>query len=148
MATSMRDRAEAAVVAGMEKWARPMQWGKDDCMLAVADIIWEIIGKDPAEEYRGRYRSRTGAIRVLGRGGTLNAASRVAEKLNWKSIEPTEAEVGDFGLTLVESLDSKGNSIKICAAVICRGSGYFIGRNENGFTAINSSKVFRAWRIG
>lgn len=44
---------------------RPFCWGENDCCLFVADVCLAACDKDPAAEYRGRYRTEIGAKRVL-----------------------------------------------------------------------------------
>ncbi|MGN5115646.1 DUF6950 family protein [Aeromonas sp. 55A] len=44
---------------------RPFCWGENDCCLLVADVCLAACDKDPAAEYRGRYRTEIGAKRVL-----------------------------------------------------------------------------------
>ena len=44
---------------------RPFCWGENDCCLFVADVCLAACDKDPAAEYRGRYRTKIGAKRVL-----------------------------------------------------------------------------------
>ena len=44
---------------------RPFCWGENDCCLFVADVCLAACDKDPASEYRGRYRTEIGAKRVL-----------------------------------------------------------------------------------
>lgn len=50
-------------------------WGENDCCLFVADCCVEICGVDPAEKYRGRYKTRRGAFGLVKRThGSIEAA--------------------------------------------------------------------------
>lgn len=125
-----------------------MRWGVDDCMLAVADVVMEITGKDPAKPFRGRYTTKRGALRVMGRGGTLKAANDAARRLRWRGISPHSAGPGDVGLMLMKGEDMRGRQVTVYAAMICRAPGWFVGRNEAGFTGFPASKLVKAWRTG
>lgn len=50
-------------------------WGENDCCLFAADCCVAVCGIDPAEQYRGRYRTEIGAKRALKQvHGSLEAA--------------------------------------------------------------------------
>ena len=54
---------------------RPFSWGEFDCCLFAADCTAAICGVDPAENYRGKYKTETGAKRQLKKQhGSLEAA--------------------------------------------------------------------------
>ena len=44
---------------------RPFLWGEFDCCLFAADCTASVCGVDPAENYRGKYTTETGAKRQL-----------------------------------------------------------------------------------
>ncbi|HUF81285.1 MAG TPA: hypothetical protein VMN03_09140 [Burkholderiales bacterium] len=48
-------------------------WGTHDCVLGAADAVLAMTGQDPAQAYRARYQTRTGAARVLAEHGGLEA---------------------------------------------------------------------------
>lgn len=144
----IRCSASREIEAAMLQWSQqPMQWGSDDCMLAVANIVRGIVGRDPARRFRNRYRTRIGALRMLGRGGTEKAARDSARALHWRRITPGEAAPGDVGLAMVMASDTHGKLRPVHAAMICRAKGWFVGRGERGFTALPSAKVEMAWAI-
>lgn len=138
-----RTQLERAVLAGMDRACeRPMQWGVDDCALWVADILKEAFGRDFAAKFRGRYQSRRGAMRVLGRGGLLKAVRTAARSRRWKRIHPSGAKPGDVGLawTLFEGKP-------VLATAVCRAPGWFVARNERGFSAVPADKVAVTWSV-
>lgn len=54
---------------------RPFSWGEFDCSLFAADCAVAVCGVDPAELYRGKYKTETGAKRLLKKNhGSLEAA--------------------------------------------------------------------------
>jgi hypothetical protein len=136
---------ERRIVAAMEAACRaPMRWGVDDCALWVADILRPALGFDPVAAFRGRYRTRLGAWRVLGRDGLLGRIRIVAKARQWRPIAPADALVGDLGLAPVRPAGGGG---PVLAAVICRAPGWFVGRNEQGFTGLPAGQVAHAWRL-
>lgn len=44
---------------------KPFSWGEHDCCLFAADCVIALCDFDPCEKVRGRYKTRTGAMRVL-----------------------------------------------------------------------------------
>lgn len=143
----VRRALEAGVIAAMEKASRDvMVWGKDDCALWCANIRRDVMGDDLAAEYRGRYRTRHGARRILGPKGLLGALRKAARKRKWKRIDPRMAQVGDVGIAYVELATPRG-PVPVPAMVACRSSGWFVGRNERGFTAIPAHEVSVAWSV-
>lgn len=144
MDTDVTRRAlESAVVEGMARAERSvMQYGVDDCALWVANIQCDVLGYDPAAHVRGRYKSRYGALRVTGAAGLLGQLKRIARRHQWKRIDPSLAQPGDTGLAWT-FVSGKA----VLATVICRASGWFVGRNEGGFTALRADKVTVAWSV-
>ncbi|WP_254701325.1 DUF6950 family protein [Proteus mirabilis] len=54
---------------------RPFVWGEHDCCLFASDCVIAVCNFDPCERIRGRYKTKTGAFRVLQTEfGTLDGA--------------------------------------------------------------------------
>lgn len=117
--------------------ARPFQWGVTDCCLFAADCVMAITGRDLAEPYRGRYKTKRGAFSALKRvsGGGVQAAATLAlgEPLKTALL----AQRGD--VVLVES--GEGPALGICVGVKCA----YLGRAGLGFIPL--SAVQMAWRV-
>ncbi|MCE1084700.1 hypothetical protein LU642_29405 [Pseudomonas asiatica] len=65
-------RLSEVIKAALE---RPFSWGEFDCCLFAADCAVAVCGTDPAEAYRGTYKTEAGAKRALKkRHGSLEAA--------------------------------------------------------------------------
>lgn len=138
-----RDKFSEAITAAMcAAGETVMQWGRDDCVLWCANIVREVCGYDPVPEIRGRYRSRRGALRLIGRRGLLRPMRATARWHKWARIDPRLAQPGDVGLVRVQLSDGE-----IFATVICRARGWFVGRNERGFTAMRADRVAYAWSV-
>jgi hypothetical protein len=164
MTDERRLQFDIAIGEAMERAAaKRMQFGVDDCALWVADIQKPILGYDPAKLVRGRYKTRLGSLRVTGVAGLLGQLKQIARRHRWKRIAPTQAQAGDTGLvwTVVEVpayqwiKNDEGEServrskcgVAVLATAICRAPGWFVGRNEGGWTAIRADKVAYAWSV-
>jgi hypothetical protein len=74
---------------------RPFSWGEFDCCLFAADCAVAVCGTDPAEQYRGKYKTETGAKRLLKKNhGSLEAAWDVC----FARIQPAFIQRGDIAL--------------------------------------------------
>lgn len=133
-----RERLEAALMSAMDDASRRvMQWGVDDCGLWFANVVKSALGFDPAAHLRG-YHDRLGAMKALGPLGLAFALKVVAKHHGWPRIDPKDARVGDVGLALFG-----GNP----TTMICRAPGWFVARNEVGFTALTDKVVRVAWSV-
>lgn len=140
--TSVRDSLERELIIAMKQaMIEPMAWGQDDCALWVANILRSALGFDPAVNFRGRYHTPRGARRALSGFGLPGVLREVAREHRWPPVVPRKAEVGDVGL-----VSPRGRGPSCC--VICRGSGWFVGRTEEGFAAVPSEVVRLAWSVG
>lgn len=138
-----RAHLESAVLTGMARAGQDvMRWGRDDCALWTSDAVRAALGYDPAAPWRGRYKTRAGALRVLGPKGILGAMRAAARRHKWKRISPAMAQPGDMGLAWTEV-----HGRLVLATVICRARGWFVGRNERGWTAMRAEHVAGAWSV-
>ena len=60
----------------LDLWRRsPFLWGQTDCLMAVANHVRDVTGRDPAAPWRGRYSDRAGAETLMtAHGGGLALA--------------------------------------------------------------------------
>lgn len=138
-ACAKREALDRALVAAMDAAARePMRWGVDDCALWCANVLRDALGYDAALRFRDRYRTRIGARRVLGAAGLGEALRLAARRHRWRRIRLGAEQVGDIGLVFTSDAVS---------TVICRAPGWFVARNEGGFTAIPARAVRIVWAI-
>lgn len=128
---------ERALLASMAS-AGAMEWGADDCALWCANILRDALGYDGAGAFRGRYRTRIGAGRVLGRPGIAGALRTAARRHGWHRIKIGAEQVGDIGIAVLAGVPS---------TVICRAPGWFIGRNAAGWTALPANLVRLVWAV-
>lgn len=142
----VRERLLSAVLTAMdEASSRPMQWGIDDCGTWVAGPLRAVLGYDIAADFRGRYTTREQANALFGKTGLLGALRRVGRRHRWRQVKPCDANVGDVGLAILPTGTGQQKTAPSC--MICRAPGWFVGRSENGFTALRAEFVARAWSI-
>ncbi|PRD42138.1 hypothetical protein C5748_18495 [Phyllobacterium phragmitis] len=88
---------EKRLVAVTERHLRtPCVWGEDDCLLTVADAIEAMTGTDHAADIRGKYKSKTGAYRLIKKRGYPDLASVLGSL--FEGIPPAIAMRGDVGI--------------------------------------------------
>lgn len=74
---------------------KPFAYGEHDCAMGLsAAMVEALTGIDVAKRWRGRYASRTGALRVMRNDGFANVADMVATVL--PEIHPARARIGDI----------------------------------------------------
>lgn len=74
----------------------PLVWGKSDCLLTASDAIEAVLGDDPASEVRGKYKSKTGAYRLIKQHGFDNLGAVLADR--FEEIPTAMAQRGDVGI--------------------------------------------------
>lgn len=135
----MRAKLESSLLAAMaDAAATPMQWGRDDCALWCANVLETALGYDGAARFRGRYRTRIGARRVLGGQGLAGALRAAARKHGWHRIKVGAEQVGDIGILMLGDVP---------VTVICRASGWFVARSEEGWSALPAKHVRVIWQV-
>jgi len=135
-----RKRVCDALVAKMAKTSGAPDWNGDDCKDFAAAPIVDGLGIDPVARFRGRWKTKRGALRVLLRMGyrsVLEACEDIAKDLGWPRIDPHEAESGDFGLAMVADVPT---------CVIRHPSGLWVCRSMNGYACLPVNVVVAAWR--
>jgi hypothetical protein len=143
----IRQRYAEEIAKAMPLWSgTPAVWGKDDCALALANIDVIVIGRDPAEPYRGHYRSARGAKRVLGKAGLLGAWGKAARRLGWRrlKITRTRAKVDVIGAA------DGDRAVAVTPAgvsTVIRYRGRWIGRSDYGNLMVSNNKIIRAWSV-
>jgi hypothetical protein len=115
-----------------------MVWGEDDCALWAIEPLRRVMSYDAGKLFRGRYKTKRGAGRVLGRSGLAGAMRASARLYAWKKIKPLDAQPGDLGLVTIGGVHSMAT---------CRKVGWFVARNEMGFTGIEAKHVKFAWAV-
>lgn len=80
--------------------AEPFEYGRCDCLLALADWVAIQTGVDLGTEFRGRYRSDRGWKRIIVRaGGMRTLVGELLYRVGW--LEVAEPRPGDIGVLVV-----------------------------------------------
>lgn len=120
-------------------WREPFQWGRHDCALFAAGAVEAMTGDDPAADYRGRYTTLLGGLRLLKKSGHANHADFAASL--FEEIHPSMAQVGDLAAIKV---DDDG----LYALGIVQGSRIYVLRpGEAGIGTVDLLDAERAFRV-
>lgn len=108
-----------------------------DCALFVADCINAMTGEDPAAEFRGRYSSDIGAMRVIRNAGFADLADLVSSRLD--EISPVRAQVGDVAFIPDDSPFGGALGIVIGEQIACL--------HVDGIGSVPRTVMTRAFRV-
>jgi uncharacterized protein DUF6950 len=86
---------------------RPFEYGTSDCALFAAGALNAMTGSDPSANYRGRYTTLRGGLRILRKDGFRDHVEKAAALLS--EVAPQRARVGD--IAVVET--SEGPSLGV-----------------------------------
>ncbi|EOJ8666828.1 MULTISPECIES: DUF6950 family protein [Providencia] len=113
--------------------SRPFSWGEHDCCLFAADCSLAVCGIDIAEKVRGRYKTKSGAMRVLkSEFGDLESGLSSF----FTEIEPDKAIRGD----IVMFNGDEGKTLGVLWA------GKVWSVTESGVLPVNHQPI-KAWRV-
>lgn len=115
--------------------ARPFVWGENDCATVVADVRKALTGDDMAAEWRGRYRTARGAMRLIRSMGHATLAEAVTARLGPPLPSVLMAGRGDV------LLHPDGLAIGFCAGA----HGLFPG--PDGLVPVPFETCLKAWRV-
>lgn len=119
---------------------RPFSWGDSDCCLAVCDALLAITGIDPAQSFRGNYKTKRGAYGALKRfagGGLVETVEKITGDLGWPEIPVLMARRGDVGLVDTD----QGEALAICV-----GPKWAV-QGASGLAFMSIKSGLRAWRV-
>jgi hypothetical protein len=116
--------------------AEPYAYGTTDCFITTLTVADALGGTDVAEAYRGRYRTKTGAGRLLRRLGHSSLVPLL--DTHFPRCAPAEARVGDIAIVMAED----GEHCAVCAGQA------FIVKTERGRRDFPVSACIAAYRAG
>jgi hypothetical protein len=111
----------------------PFSWGEHDCALWCSDWVKQCTGEDFGGEWRGRYKTATGAARLMKKRGFANV----------------EAIADSHLLSVPVALARRGDILLLPQGVlgICNGrDGVF--PTETSVTTFPTLDCAKAWRVG
>lgn len=118
------------------------EWGTHDCALFACDCVLAMTGVDIADWFRGKYRSRNGALRIMrkftGGYGLDSLAEKIAAQHRIHEVKMTEAKRGDIVL-----VDANGPTLGIVSLDGIRG----YAASPQGLTEFRVLSARRAWSI-
>lgn len=118
----------------------PFGWGSSDCLILVADICAAITGRDPLPAKLRRYRTETGAGRLLLALGFTDIEMALAAV--FPAIAPAQARRGDCAI-----IERQINGKPSLAAVIVTGPAA-VGKGPNGQIIVPRRQLKAAFAIG
>ena len=138
MADRLLDWPERLVAAIDGSSRRPFEWGAFDCALFASECVEAVTGIDHFDTYRGRYKTRIGATRLLNKNGGLEA---IVDEL-FTGCDIMIARRGDLVLLTQSPELGPGLAVvvgsHVAAPAISGGLEY---------VPITSALITRAWRV-
>lgn len=119
------------------------RYGRNDCCLFVADAIEKMTGVDPAESFRGKYKTRSGANNMLlqfSGGSILETVKKLTLNYGMPEIDPNYAGRGDIALVYGEMGDALGIIDMTAEKVAIPG--------KKGLVFFPTIAIKKAWRVG
>lgn len=117
--------------------ATPFKWGEQDCALFAADAVLAMTGADFAAEFRGKYKTQTGAARALAKvakGGLEACLDAKLEPVDTPFVQRGDVVLfaGDMGPTL---------------GIYFNGGVFSAGPEGSVFLDETYDKILRVWRV-
>lgn len=140
-----RDKAHHVSCFLRDLASRPFVWGHTDCALAIADWFrWQGINYDPAEAFRGTYRTEDECSDVLrANGGLLRLFVRIGRELELERIKEPPYPPGTIAVVRIERVNGRPEHM----AAIATPSGRWAMKCTKGIVILTRVKVLAAWRI-
>jgi len=115
----------------------PFAWGVCDCSLFAADAVRAMTGVDHGVEFRGKYKTAAGAVRVLKRTGGV---SGIADAALGARVAPLMLARGDLAAVHTE----KGEEALGVVGLDGRSIAVMF---EDGFGFVAISMALHGWRV-
>ncbi len=113
------------------------KWGENDCALFACDCAHAMTGVDHAADFRGKYKTRKGALAALARIEGVKTLPELADKYLGERIALVNAQRGDVVLLAADSVEALG---------VVAGS-YAVFLAPNGIQTMLLEKCICAWRV-
>lgn len=115
--------------------SRPYSLGQHDCALFAAGAVDAQRGLDPARDWRGRYDTKLGGLRLLRAAGHEDHIAATAALL--EEIRPVFAAGGDVAMVSEADAPSLG---------VVQGEMVYVLRPD-GLGLVPRAMIVRAWRV-
>jgi hypothetical protein len=110
----------------------PFEYGVNDCCLFAAGAVEAITGEDPMPEFRGKYDSLKGSLKVIKEVGAGTLEATLDQK--FPEVPISHAQRGDLAF-------ADGS-----VGVVMGGFAYFV--SDDGLERINRSLWDKCWSVG
>lgn len=77
------------------------EWGVSDCVMSTCEAIKAVVGIDPLEEFRGRYKTETGAAKRMRGLGCNHVKDLFDVHMMLEPVNRFSARRGDVGVTII-----------------------------------------------
>lgn len=77
------------------------EWGVSDCVMSTCEAIKTVVGIDPLEEFRGRYKTETGAAKRMRGLGCNHVKDLFEVHMRLDPVNRFSARRGDVGVTII-----------------------------------------------
>ena len=125
----------------------PLKWGLSDCSLFASDAINAMNGSDPAHWFRGKYKTKKQAFKLLkqfGGGGLPETTEKIMKDMRYPEIQPDKVNSGDLVLIDVENVHPDAFGL---TSAIMANSAVAIAQGKDGLVYIDNPDIKRAWAI-
>ena len=128
------------ILANELKKPRTFIWGQEDCCLFSANIIKSITNIDIAKKFRGKYKTKLGAFKLIKKFGYNNLIECVdteIQKYGFKKIHKNLAQKGDVITKKIDNDEIIG--------IMLDDVGVFLHKNTYSYTKRKDLNM--AWAI-
>lgn len=116
----------------------PGIWGESDCLMTAAAGIEAVTGTDIMAPWRGRYKSESGAARLMRKEGCKTVEDVFRDFFGLPEVGRLMAQRGDVGVVEVEGVP--------CAGFVCDLG--FLVRTETGRAVLPQTAIKTAFKVG
>ena len=120
---------------------KPFAWGTHDCFCVSSELIESMTGVDPAKDYRGKYSTAQGMLKlIISQGLTdfLSLADKICSDNGFKEVNLKFAQRGD-----VCYFDIDGGAF----GIVNHCGLYCIVIGESGLKKLSVMEAKKAWHI-
>ena len=115
-----------------EKEHTPFKYGQNDCCLFGADVVQALTDTDLAANYRGKYRTLDGGLKLIKKDGFKTHIHLIQSTFD--EIPVSLSREGDIGL--------------VGSAVVVLLGSFAVGLTDTGIARVKIEEVEKAFRIG
>tara|TARA_Y100000114_G_C11664168_1_gene280521 strand:+ start:93 stop:485 length:393 start_codon:yes stop_codon:yes gene_type:complete len=119
---------------------RKFVWGIEDCCLFSANIIKSITNIDIAKKYRGKYKTKIGAFRLIKRFGYKNLIECVDDEIQKHGFQRIHINMAQKGDVVTKKIDNDE-----IVGIMLNDVGVFLQKDKYVFT--KRSELNLAWEI-